>query len=351
MAEGSPALPPRVLQSREPQGMSESIKSFLVVGVLFPLHILLGICSVPVWLYLIWEGSMWARALFICYLPFYLWPAATRFPGWKGMDAMWRYFDYSATCADYFGRFEVRASAPIDPSAQYFVGCHPHGTLIFQRTFWRSSLLDPIFPSARLRMLGASILFRIPIIREMTLWFGAVDASKANCEALLRQGCTVVVYPGGIDEMPLTGDGAGSAVRLRTRTGFIRLAIKSGVPVLPTFCFGELEAVSAVSPLPAGLAKWLQKHLRMSTTCFLGRWNLFLPRRVPFTLCLGAPIPTRQTNDAAALDAETLRVHALYKQALRDLYESHRQSCGYGGRELVFMCDQGGVTARGKKAQ
>ena len=48
-----------------------------------------------------------------------------------------------------------------------------------------------------------------------------------------------------------------------------------GVPVLPSFCFGELEAVSAVSPLPSAVAKWLQKTFRMSTTCFVGRWNLF----------------------------------------------------------------------------
>lgn len=319
---------------------SESLKSFLVVGLLFPLHIIIGVSCVPALLYALWTGSLYAQVFAIIYLPFFLWPAATRYPGWKGMDAMWEFFDYTKTCSDYFGKFDVRSDAPIDPSGQYFVGSHPHGTLIFQRMFWRSSLLEPLFPRSRLRMLGASVLFRIPIVREMTLWFGAVDASKPTCETLLRERCSVVVYPGGIDEMPLSGDGPGSAVRLRTRTGFIRLAVKFGVPVLPTFCFGELEAVSAVSPLPSGLAKWLQKTLRMSTTCFLGRWNLFLPRRVPFTLCIGTPISTRQTIDPAALDAEVARVHALYKQNLRDLYASHRESCGYGGRELVFMCEQ-----------
>ena len=33
-------------------------------------------------------------------------------------------------------------------------------------------------------------------------------------------------------------------------------------------------------------------------------------------------------------------MHALYKQGLRELYEGHRESCGYGGRELVFVCEQ-----------
>ena len=55
------------------------------------------------------------------------------------------------------------------------------------------------------------------------------------------------------------------------------------------------------------------------------------------------------TDDA--LDAEVARVHALYKQGLRELYASNRESCGYGGRELVFTCEQMEEAKRQKKAQ
>ena len=37
------------------------------------------------------------------------------------------------------------AKEHVDPDAQYFVACHPHGTVIFQRTFWRSSQLLRFF--------------------------------------------------------------------------------------------------------------------------------------------------------------------------------------------------------------
>lgn len=330
---------------------SEGLAAFLVVGVLFPAHILLGVASLPFICLKLYAGHLYMLAFVLLYAPLFFYPASTAFPGWKGMDRMWKLFNYSSTCANYFGRFDIVASAPIDPKGQYFVASHPHGTLIFQRMFWRSSLLEPLFPSERVRMLAASVLFRIPIVREMTLWFGAVDASRSNVDRLLRRGCSVVVYPGGIDEMPLTGDGPTSDVRLRTRTGFIRLAAKHGVPVLPTFCFGELEAVSAVSPLPSGLAKWLQQTLRMSTTCFIGRWLTFMPRRVPFTLCLGAPIPTRQCTEAADLDLEVKRVHALYKQGLRELYEANKVACGYGARTLVFACELAEAQKQERKAQ
>jgi len=318
----------------------ETLKAFLVVGLLFPLHVIFGVLSVPVLLYQLFVAqSVFAWLFLLCYLPFYLYPAQSRFPGWRGFDAMWHAFDYETTCANYFGKFEVRTAAPLDPAAQYFVASHPHGTLIFQRTFWRSALTEGLFHRP-FRMLGASVLFSIPIVREMSLLFGAVDAGKANCERLIRKGSSLIVFPGGIDEMPLTGDGPTSDVRVRTRTGFIRMAVAHGVSVLPTFCFGELEAVSAVSPLPSPLAKWLQKRLRMSTTMFVGRFNLFLPRRVPFTLCIGTPIATHQCTEPAQIDAEVARVHGLYKQALRELYATNQEACGYGGRRLLFQCEE-----------
>ena len=62
---------------------------------------------------------------------------------------------------------------------------------------------------------------------------------------MLGTGANVVVYPGGLDEA--NDDTASSAIAIRTRKGFVRLAVKHGVDVLPMFCFGELEAVSAVA--------------------------------------------------------------------------------------------------------
>lgn len=317
----------------------ETIKAFMVVGLLFPLHVINGVLSVPTLIYFLCVQSYWAWAFVAIYLPFFLYPAQSRFPGWRGFEAFWRLLDYSTTCTNYFGTFDVRTSAPFDPNGQYFIGSHPHGTLIFQRMFWRSTFTEQIFKRP-FRMLGASVLFRIPIVREMSLLFGAVDASKSNCERHLRAGASLIVFPGGIDEMPLSGDGPTSDVRLRTRTGFIRIAVTHGIPVLPTFCFGELEAVSAVSPLPARLAKWLQKTLRISTTMFVGRYNLFLPRRVPMTLCVGAPITVAKCSEPAAIDAEVARVHELYKQQLRTLFESNKESCGYASRALVFTCEE-----------
>ena len=262
------------------------------------------------------------------------------------MDFMWRFFDYETTCASYFGEFEVhQGGGALDPDAQYFMAAHPHGTVIFQRTFWRAACLERLF-NRPWRMLGASVLFRIPIVREMTLWFGAVDASRSNVERLLRRGVNVVVWPGGLDEANSVDDQ--QTVNLRTRTGFIRLAVKHGASVLPVFVFGELDAVEAVRFLPQPIAAWLKRNLRISSNAFIGRYGSFIPRRVPFNLVLGKPIPTKaspaadardEASAAGVFDAEVDRVHAAYKTELRRLYTEHKARFGYEGRDLVFTCE------------
>ena len=187
-------------------------------------------------------------------------------------------------------------------------------------------------------MLGASVLFRIPIVREMTLWFGAVDAGRAQCERLLNAGVNVCVWPGGLDEANSV-DGP-DCVHIRARTGFVRLAVKHGVPILPVFCFGELDAVSAIQPLPKAVADFCKAKLRFSTAIFVGRWFTFIPRRVPFHMCIGAPCAVKQiAPDGAGFEEEVSRAHAAYKAELADLYERHKTEFGYEKRKLIFLED------------
>ena len=278
-------------------------------------------------------GGMFAIAL--AYAPFYLYPAQRKYPGWKGFESLWRWFDYANTGPSYLGGFAVHNTENVDPKAQYFVAIHPHGTITLSRSFWRSALLEKLFPNWR--MLAASVLYAIPLIRECTNWFGAVDAARKNCEMWLKKGTTLVVYPGGLDEANVTE--LTKEVRLRTRTGFIRLAVQHHVDVLPMFVFGELDLVKAVNPLPKFAQKFCRKVLRMSTNIFVGRFGI-LPKRVPLNLCIGKPIPVRVAAEGLAFDSEVERVHAQYKAELRRLYKENAAKFGYEDRELVFLCEK-----------
>ncbi|CAE8596908.1 unnamed protein product [Polarella glacialis] len=343
MAVQTPGKPETVQTPDKP----ETWKAFFVVGVL-SLHIILGLLSIPVAAYYLAIGSSKAWVLALLYFPFYLWPAQSQYPGWEIFGkSLWRLMDYETSCASYFGQWAVHGTERIDAGTQYFVACHPHGTLIFQRMFWHSPKLEKCF-TRPWRMLAASVVFRIPLMRELSLLFGAVDASRATCERLLRDGVNVVVWPGGLDEA--SSADAPDEVRLRTRTGFIRLAVQHGTPVLPMFVFGELDAVRTVSPLPSALARFCQKKLRISTAFAVGRF-LVMPFRVPFNLCVGKPVPVKQCSEPAAVDLEVARVHAEYKAELQALFESNKKQFGYADRKLVFVCEQAGTGERTKKAK
>ena len=50
-------------------------------------------------------------------------------------------------------------------------------------------------------MIAASVLFYVPFVREVSLWFGGLDAGKETVEMLLQAGANVELYPGALEEM------------------------------------------------------------------------------------------------------------------------------------------------------
>jgi 1-acyl-sn-glycerol-3-phosphate acyltransferase len=83
-----------------------------------------------------------------------------------------------------------------------------------------------------LRGLGDHAHFKVPVWREFLTRFGAVDGTRENARALLRDGEPVLVLPGGGREVAKR---KGERYRLiwKQRMGFARLAIEARCPVVP----------------------------------------------------------------------------------------------------------------------
>lgn len=314
---------------------------------LFPAHILLGLVSVPILSYTCFQGYKAAWAILLAYLPFYMRPAHRKVPGWKS-PGVFKLFECKKSFEEYGGQFGVHASESIDPDQQYFVAVHPHGPLCIGRMFWHSEDLLRLF-NRDWRMLAASVLFSIPVIRDMSLLFGAVDAGRPTVEKILKAGFNAVLYPGALDETNSVDKP--DEVSLRTRTGFIRIAVQQGISVLPMFCFGELDIVTPVRLLPTSVAAFLQKTCRISSTIVVGRWGLPLPTRTPLNMVVGRPVATKKCEAGASLDAEVERVHAAYKDELRRIFNENKDKFGYSDRNLIFRCEQDAAKQKLKKSQ
>ena len=90
------------------------------------------------------------------------------------------------------------------------------------------------------------LLLGMPVVGPALRRLGAIPANGQEAERVLEQGAAVLVYPGGDAEAcrPWTER---NRIVFSGHTGFIRLALRSGVPVVPVVSHGSHHAVVVLS--------------------------------------------------------------------------------------------------------
>jgi 1-acyl-sn-glycerol-3-phosphate acyltransferase len=115
---------------------------------------------------------------------------------------------------------------------------------------------------------------------------GTIEASHANAEVALDAGAAVLVYPGGDWEVHRPSWQSGR-VDFAGRTGFLKLAIRTGVPIVPVVSIGGQETLFVLTRGEA-LSKALGLHrfrLKVLPVSLVIPWGVtlgdFIPR-LPF---------------------------------------------------------------------
>lgn len=230
----------------------------------------------------------------------------------------------------------IRRTAELDPSQLYVFACHPHGTLAFNRGavgFSTNTLWDAAFPGVKFRVLTATAAFFVPFIREMWLWSYCVDASKPTAVRVLEvERSSVFVYPGGEKEQLETIYGQ-QRVFLKSRKGFVKLAIEHGAHLVPVYAFGETDLYTHSQAL-IGVRKWLVNKFGVAVPFLWGQYGL-MPYRTPVTLVFGKPLVVEKRH--APSHEVVSAMHEKYVDALTALYDEHKESLGYGDHNLVVL--------------
>jgi 1-acyl-sn-glycerol-3-phosphate acyltransferase len=148
------------------------------------------------------------------------------------LDGMLRWFDPEVEGLDRL---------PAD-GAFLVVGNHSGG--IWMPDYWAflQAWLHRHGPDRPIHSLGFDFLFSVPGARELARKLGSVPANPANGGALLDAGRPVIVYPGG-DEDDYRPWTERHRVDLHGRTGFVRLALRHQVPVVPLVAHGSHDAI------------------------------------------------------------------------------------------------------------
>ncbi len=138
---------------------------------------------------------------------------------------------------DHYHRVSVEGLEHIPEGPALVVGNHNGGAMApdmfaLMVAWWRRFGTD-----ARAYGLMHDLPFRIPVLGRTMERLGAVHARPDNAVELLRRGAKVLVYPGGdLDAFrPWTRR---NQVVFGERTGFVRVALRTQVPIVPVVSAG-----------------------------------------------------------------------------------------------------------------
>ncbi|HSR24988.1 MAG TPA: lysophospholipid acyltransferase family protein, partial [Candidatus Eisenbacteria bacterium] len=200
----------------------------------------------------------------------------------------------------YF-RVETRGLENVPADGGALVVANHSGTVPLDSLMTQLALLDHHPARRHLRMLGADLVFKTPLVGEFARKTGTTLACNADAERLLRRGEVVGVWPEGFKGI---GKPFSERYKLQRfgRGGFVSAALRTGMPIVPCSIVGAEEIYPIIGNLKT-LARLLGLPYVPVTPTFpwLGPLGL-VPLPSKWIIEFGEPIPTASYGQGAADD-------------------------------------------------
>jgi 1-acyl-sn-glycerol-3-phosphate acyltransferase len=143
--------------------------------------------------------------------------------------------------SDVYHRAEVRDLGNLPKQGPVLiVGNHSGGTLISDSFVFAQAFYDRFGPVRRFHQLAHDLVFKVPGVRATLSRYGTVPASPDNMKRALDLGAALLVYPGG-DHESYRPSWESAEVDFAGRTGFVKLALEYGTPIVPLVAIGGQE--------------------------------------------------------------------------------------------------------------
>jgi 2-acylglycerol O-acyltransferase 2 len=239
-----------------------------------------------------------------------------------------RYIRYNPFWKHFQAYFDGKLikTAELDPSKKYIMAVHPHGLYTFSvfANLWHSREFLTAFPGIKCFGVTLDANFLIPFWRDLCIAFGTGSSSKKAITSRLvhgEAGTAALIVVGGAREFKHMKAGTMDLV-LKTRKGFIKLALETGTDLVPVLGFGENDLYSLVDhKYLTPLHSLFRILFRSAAPLFYGN-NWGLPGRGPLNTVIGKPISVQIVKNPSVDEIDKL--HEQYMNSVQQLYDDYK---------------------------
>mmetsp|Transcript_7735 Transcript_7735/g.11261 ORF Transcript_7735/g.11261 Transcript_7735/m.11261 type:complete len:366 (+) Transcript_7735:44-1141(+) len=262
------------------------------------------------------------------------------FPGKLGFKAgNWFMFQ----SAKYFGLKTVledeNAIGEIKDKAAIFA-CEPHDIIPYYAFAFNPILKRlPGHHGERNSVLVTSALFMLPFIRHVYTWVRANRVDKTTFLGNLKKGESFCFIPGGVQEVMFMEEADDNEVilYLQKRKGFVKLALETGSPIVPVYCFGVAGSYGHWIPKGDFFNK-LGRAIGFLPLIYWGRFGIpyGIPKPCQLTVVFGAPIDVPLEGGNVSKESVD-KYHCQYLMEMEALFDRHKGDVGCGHMKLKIM--------------
>jgi hypothetical protein len=249
--------------------------------------------------------------------------------------------------ASYFPA-RLHRTVPLESTRKYIFGYHPHGIIshgAFAAFATEALGFSELYPGITNTLLTLDANFRVPFYRDYALAMGLASVSRESIENLLSKGGhngagmgrAVTIVIGGARES-LDAQPHSLRLVLKSRKGFVKLAIRTGADLVPVLAFGENELYDQVDseehPWIHKFQMLVKKAMGFTIPLFHAR-GIFnydvglMPYRRAVNIVVGRPIKVVQQGSGkdSKVDERYLdEVHQRYVDELIRLWDLYKDT-------------------------
>ncbi|KAG4096852.1 diacylglycerol acyltransferase [Neocallimastix lanati (nom. inval.)] len=226
---------------------------------------------------------------------------------------------------DYFP-IRLHKSANLDSDKQYLFGYHPHGIVCISANIIFASealSISKVFQGLNIRLATIPINFWVPFWRDYILLVGYCDCDRKSITSIFTETKhSAVIVIGGANESLYSFPGTYRII-LKRRKGFVKIALKNGISLVPVMNFGEVDVFDQIQhKIVTDNNTLIKKYLGFRLPTFYGRLKCWIPYSKPINVVTGVPIECPKIEKPTEADIQ--KYLNLYIAELQRIWDENK---------------------------